>query len=78
MYRYSKTNKKCSGSCVINEKDEFIRSTHNHSAYNRLEIEIRSFATNIKERSLSEDITPSAIYNDERRKLIERTQSESS
>ena len=58
---------------------KFIRSTpHNHPAYNILEIEILSFATNIKERSLSEDIAPSAIYNDERRKLIERTQSESS
>ena len=33
---------------------------------------------NIKERSLLEDIAPNEIYNDERRKLIERTQSESS
>ena len=45
-----KTNKKCSASCVVNEKGDHIRSTpHNHPSYTQLEIEIRSFATNVKE-----------------------------
>ena len=73
-----KTNKKCSASCVVNEKGDHIRSTpHNHPSYTQLEIEIRSFATKVKERTFSEDITPSAIYTNERSKLIQRTQSES-
>ena len=62
---------KCSGSCTVNSEDVIIRQAeHKCKPLSDLEIEVLKFNINVKQRAMSEDAGPSAIFYGERNKLI--------
>ena len=53
-----------------------LNGEHNHDTLSELEIELNKFKIAIKERTLSVDVLCSEIYKQERKKLSEKTGSE--
>jgi hypothetical protein len=71
------TNTKCSATCSVDIHDQVVKcGEHNHQELDTLEIEVSKFKSAVKERAKIEDTAPTAIFNQEREKLIVKTQSE--